>query len=230
MGKVILISGGSEGLGKEITKILSCNHSVTILSTSREKLEAVAGEFQCAFEVCDVTNHDNVDACVSGAIQKHQRIDVLINNAGVHIAGPLETNSFEDIKRVVDVNVIGPMILTRAVIPQMKSQGEGTIINIISQAGLYGKAERSVYHATKFAMTGFTKSLEMELSPFGIRVIGIYPGHMRTKFFEKAGGQVDWENAIEPAEVAKLVEYIVNSDPKTTFPELGIKFIKDKIF
>lgn len=230
MGKVILISGGSEGLGKEITRILSCNHTVTILSTSREKLEATAGEFQCGFEVCDVTNRDNVDACVSGAIQKHQRIDVLINNAGIHIGGPLESNSIEDIKRVVDVNVIGPMILTRAVVPQMKTQGEGIIINVVSQAGLYGKAERSIYHATKFAMTGFTKSLEMELASAGIRVIGLYPGHMKTKFFEKAGGQVDWENSIEPSEVAKLVEFIINSDPQTTFPEIGIKFLKDKAF
>ncbi|MDP3974805.1 MAG: SDR family oxidoreductase [Candidatus Jorgensenbacteria bacterium] len=225
MKNVVVISGGSEGLGYAIAKILVPTHEVVILATNPEKLAKAAEEVGCHFEVCDVSDAGAVEGVVARVIEKFKRIDVLVNNAGIWIEGKIEENEPAAIRRVLEVNTLGTVFLTRAVVPRMKRQKQGTIINVISQAGLYGKEERSVYNASKFAITGFTKSLEPELKNFGIRVIGLYPGFMRTKMFEKIGITKDMAKAIDPAEVAEMVKFIVESDPTTTFPEVGVKRI-----
>jgi len=107
----------------------------------------------------------------------------------------------------------------------MKKRKSGLIINIVSQAGLYGKAERSVYTASKFALTGFTKCMQPELAPFGIRVTGLYPGKMNTSFFEKVGIKKGTEDAADPEKVAETIKYIIEADENIVFPEVGIKHI-----
>lgn len=225
MKQVIVISGGSEGLGYEIAKLLTSSHEVVIFATKQEKLAKAAKELGCVAEVCDVSDAQAVEKTVQRVIEKFGRIDTLINNAGTWIEGKLEENNPADIKRLLEVNTLGTIFLTRAILPHMKRQKQGTIMNIISQAGFYGKEERSVYNASKFAVTGFTKSLEMEVKNDGIRVMGLYPGFMRTKIFEKVGSVKDMAKAIDPSEVAKAVKFMVESDPTTTFPEVGVKCI-----
>jgi short-subunit dehydrogenase len=105
----------------------------------------------------------------------------------------------------------------------MKEQKAGTIINVISQSGLYGKAERSVYGASKFALTGFTKSLEPELEKYGIRVAGLYPGKIATGMFAKVGISKDMSDALAPADVARAVSYIISQPDYVTITELGLK-------
>ena len=107
----------------------------------------------------------------------------------------------------------------------MEKQGKGEILVVISQAGLYGKAERSVYNATKFGLTGLVKSLSMELAGKGIKVIGLYPGMMKTSMFEKVGIQKDMEKAIDPEVVAKSVDFILSLPDTVVVPEMGIRHI-----
>ena len=223
MQNVIVISGGSDGLGKIMAKRLSPKHQVVLLANNSEGLAQAAKETNSDFVVCDVANHEQVNRAVSSILEKYQKIDCLINNAGVWIEGALDQNDPERIKAIIDVNTLGVMYLTQAVLPHMKSRMSGRILNIISQAGLYGKAERSVYTASKFAVTGFTKSLQFELARFNIGVTGVYPGKLRTSMFEKAGNKKDLSDALDPDEVAKVIEFICTLSSTTLLPEVGIR-------
>lgn len=227
MKKVVIISGGSGGLGKEIAKRLSSQHTIIILSPHKEKLESVAKQLNCDFEICDISNYKDVVKAVQNIIDKYQRIDCLINNAGVWVEGELDSNDAQQIKEAMDINTLGVMYLTKIVIPHMKKQSAGLIINVISQAGFYGKAERSVYTASKFALTGFTKSIQPELAEYSISVTGIYPGKMNTQMFEKVGIKKSMDDALDPKEVAKVIEFLLTFNKSVVFPEIGIKSIKN---
>jgi len=227
MRQIIVISGGSSGLGYETAKLLSPNHTVVILSNDRKKLEKSAKELSCDFEFCDVSKPKEVQKAVNNIARKNGRIDCLINDAGIWMAGELTASNPSQIKKVLEVNAFGTIILTRAVLPYMKKQRAGLVLNVISQDGLYGKTEHSAYVASKFAVTGFTKSLQMDVAKYGIRVTGLYPGKMKTGLFKKAGATKDMSDALEPREVAKTIEFIVSSKNTTLFPEVGIKHIKN---
>lgn len=109
------------------------------------------------------------------------------------------------------MNNLGVVLASKAVIPQMKKQKSGLIVNINSQGGFYAKAERAVYSAAKWGMTGFTKSLQSELAKYGIAVTGIYPGKMNTKMFEKMGIQKDMADALDTKEVAKVIIFFARN-------------------
>lgn len=221
--KVILISGGSDGLGLATAKALSKYHTVVILSPDKSKCEDINKYFDIEFVVADVTKEKDIDRAVANVVKRFGRIDVLINNAGIWIEGKLEDNEFEKIKKVFEVNTLGTIFLTQKVLPHMKNVKSGRIINIVSQAGLYAKGERSVYHASKYAVRGFTDSLAIELAPFNISVSGFYPDKMNTHFFEKAGNKKNIKDFINVAEAVRCIEFIVNTDPKINIPEIGIK-------
>ncbi len=226
MKQIILISGGSEGLGREIARILTSSHSVVILAPSREKLKEVAKELRCDFVVGDVSDSGAVEKAVAHTVKKYGRIDCLINNAGIYIEGPLETNTPEDIERIIAVNTLGTMLMTRAVVPIMKKQRSGLIVNIVSQAGLRGKALRSVYGASKYAITGFTASLQPELAPYGIRVTGIYPAKMKTSLFRSAGVEKKFDDAFDPMYLAKTIAFLLTLPETVVITDIGMKHIK----
>ena len=221
--KIILISGGSDGLGLATAKALNKENTVIILSPEKSKCEEIKKYFDIDFVVADVTKESEVTKAVNNIIKKYGRIDTLINNAGIWIEGKLEDNEYERMKKVFDVNVLGAMNLTQKVVPHMKKVRIGRIVNVVSQAGLYPKAERSVYHASKYALRGFTDSLAIELAPFGIAVSGFYPDKMNTHFFAKAGNKKDAKNFIEVDQAVRAIEFIVETDPNLNIPELGIK-------
>lgn len=223
----ILISGGSDGLGKSIATKLSPNHRVVILSHNQEKLEAVSKEINCDFVTADVTDYSSINTAVKKVLEKYQKIDVLINNAGIWTEGKLEDNDPQKIEEVIKVNTLGTIYLTRAVLPSMKSVKSGRIINIISQDGLHAKNIRSVYSASKWAITGFTKCLQIELSGDNIGVTGIYPGLLKTGLFEKQGALRNLDKALDPSEVASVIEYVINLSPDVLFQDIGIKNINN---
>jgi short-subunit dehydrogenase len=217
--KTILISGGSDGLGKAIAVKLTPNHKVIILSPTEEKLRKASKEIGCEYRVCDIRDYRQVEQTV----REVGAIDCLINNAGLWIEGPLSENDAKYIRDVMDVNALGTINLTKAVIPAMKQRQDGIIINVVSQAGWYAKAERSVYTASKWAITGFTKAIEPELAPYGIRVTGLYPGKLHTDMFKKMGINKSMAGALETEEVARTIEFILNSEKPVLFTEVGIK-------
>ncbi len=221
--KIILITGGSDGLGFATAKKLSENHTVIILSPSKEKCEEIKKYYDIDFVIADITKDNEAEKAVKNVLKKYGRIDILINNAGIWIEGKLSENDPERIKKVLEVNVLGTILMTQKVLPHMKSLKSGRIINIISQAGLYGKAERAPYHASKYAVKGFTDSMILELASHGISVCGFYPDKMNTKFFAKAGNKYSTKDFIDVSESVRCLEFIVETPFELNIPELGLK-------
>lgn len=227
MKKVIVITGGSDGLGKTLTESLSKENNVIILATNEEKTINVANNNSCDYKVCDVSNYSLIEKSVNEIIRKYGKIDVLINNAGLWIQEELDINDSERINSVVDVNLLGVINCTKAVIPTMKQNRDGLIININSQAGINHKAERVVYNATKWGVTGFSKSLADEVAKYGIRVTNLMPGMMKTDMFNKMNIQKNMDNGIDTKEVSRLVQFIIDTSPNVMIPEVGIKNINN---
>jgi NAD(P)-dependent dehydrogenase (short-subunit alcohol dehydrogenase family) len=211
--KVIVITGGNSGLGKATAKILSGKNKVVILGRNEKEVLKTSKELKCDGIICDITDAEQVKNVFSQIIKKYKKVDCLINCAGVWIKGPIGENNPEEIKNAVLVNTLGTMLTVNALVPQLKKQKYGRIINISSRAGLNPRSERSVYNASKWAVTGFTKCLQLELAPFGISVVGFYPGFIHTDLFEKAGDHKENFNIAMPVEKpAKALAYLVSVD------------------
>jgi NAD(P)-dependent dehydrogenase (short-subunit alcohol dehydrogenase family) len=176
MAKVILISGISSGFGRQTAQLLA------------EKGHSVYGTIRKDCEVniipnvirMDLTDTGSIKKAVETVIEKEGRIDVLINNAGMHTGGPIETLPPEYIKLQIDTNFMGTVSLTREVLPHMRRQGGGMIINLSSIGGLMGLPFQAFYSAGKFALEGLSEALRMEVGKFNIKVIVINPGDFRT--------------------------------------------------
>lgn len=219
--KEILITGGSDGLGKVTAqKLLTAGHKVTILAKDESKTAAVAKEIGCSYVVADVTDEEEVKRAIDEAGQ----IDTLINNAGIWLQGPFDENTPEQVKKIMEVNAIGMMLVAQQVIPSMKQNKRGRIINVMSQAGLAAKAERVPYNASKWAVTGFTKSLQQELKPFGVSVVGFYPGALNNEaIFIKAGNPRDMSKGLDLEVAADALVYICGLPDDVNITELGIE-------
>ena len=221
--KTILITGGSDGLGKTIAKNLSNDNNVIIIANDENKLKETSRETGCKYFVCDVTDFNRVQQ----VFDEIGKIDVLINCAGLWIQDELEVNDFERIRRVIEVNLLGVINCSKACIPYMKKVKGGLIININSQAGINHKAERVVYNASKWGVTGFSKSLEDEVKKYGIKVTDIMPGKMKTGMFEKMNINKSMDDGLDTKEVANLIRFILSLPSDVNIPEVGIKNIRN---
>lgn len=163
MKKVIVITGGSDGLGKTLTSFLSKDNDVIILASNEDKLKGVANENNCEYKVCDVKDYTLIESTIEELINKFGKIDVLINNAGLWIQEELDYNNNDRIHSVVDVNLLGVINCSKDVIPFMKQNKTGLIININSQTGIYHKAERVVYNAKNGELQVFQNYFKMKL-------------------------------------------------------------------
>ena len=176
MKKVILITGISSGFGRETSGLLSERGHI-VYGTVRNNPPAISG-VNCL--IMDLTDHESIKNAVSTVILKEGRIDVLINNAGMHTGGPSETIPMEYIRKQMDTNFLGMVQIIREVLPVMRRQGSGTIINFSSIGGLMGLPYQPYYSASKFAIEGFSEALRMEISSFNIKVVVINPGDFHT--------------------------------------------------
>lgn len=228
MNKVIVITGGSDGLGKAIAKRLNnSTNEIIILSSNENKLKKASQEINCDYCVCDITDYSQIENAINTIIDKYGYIDVLINNAGVWLAGDLTENTYDKISNCIDVNTKGPIYMTKAVLPSMYDKGKGLIINVCSQSSFDNDDFSTVYNATKWAMRGFNRSIQKDISKKGIKVTGFYPGFMQTDIFKKAGNDYDTSTGLEVEKVAKAVEFIVNCEDDVIIPEFGIKDIEN---
>ena len=227
MKKTIIITGGSDGLGKTLTETFSKENNVIILATNEEKMNLVAKENNCFYKVCDVSNYDVVEKAINEIVKEYNKIDVLINNAGLWIQEELDVNNSNRIKSVIEVNLLGTINVSKAVIPSMKANKDGLIININSQAGINHKAERVVYNASKCGVTGFSKSLQDEVAKYGIRVTDVMPGMMKTEMFSRMNIEKNMVNGLDTKEVARLIQFIIDTPSDIMIPEIGIKNINN---
>lgn len=182
MKKVVLITGASSGIGKETAKLLS--QSGLIVYGAARRLEKMQDLKDAGVHVMamDVTDDRSMVKGVQDILTAEKRIDVLVNNAGYGSYGSLEDVPLSEAKYQFEVNVFGMARLTQLVIPQMRSQKSGKIINISSIGGKLGEPHGAWYHATKFAVEGLSDSIRMELKQFGIQVIVIEPGAIITEW------------------------------------------------
>ena len=158
---------------------------VALLARRRDRLETLAAEIGAtAFPVpCDVSERGSVEAAVRTVLDRHGRIDLLVNNAGYGRHVLFKDHDVADIERMLRTNVLGPVYGIAAVLPTMRAQKRGWIVNISSVAGKLGQPDEAVYSATKFAVTGLSEGLSYELAPLGIHVMTVYPALVRTEMF-----------------------------------------------
>lgn len=175
--KNIFITGASSGIGKAIGEYLQ-NRGFTVIGTSRNPERVTSSAFPLV--KLDVRNTDSIKACIAGVLNDYGHIDVLINNAGVGITGPLEEIPLEEIRNNFETNLFGPIEVMKAVLPGMRERRSGRIINITSIAGYMGLPFRSVYSASKGALEIISEGISMEVKGFGIDLVCIAPGDFAT--------------------------------------------------
>jgi len=176
MQKVVFITGISSGFGRKTAELLAAKGFI-VYGTVRKETEAMPNVNLLKM---DLTDHLSIKQAVSKVLAKEGRIDILINNAGAHTGGAIETTSIENIRIQMDTNVMGLVYMLKEVLPAMREQREGTIINFSSIGGLMGLPFQGFYSASKFAIEGLSEALRMEVKQFKIKVIVINPGDFHT--------------------------------------------------
>ncbi|PNQ72652.1 short-chain dehydrogenase/reductase [Hanstruepera neustonica] len=235
MSKVVLITGGSSGIGKSIGEFLT-DKGFEVYGTSRSPEKYSNNKFSIVG--LDVTKPESIKNAVNHIIEKAGKIDVLINNAGVGITGPIEEIPEAEIKNNFETNFFGPINVIKAVLPQMRKQQSGLIINVTSIAGYMGLPYRGIYSASKGALELLTEAFRMELKPFNIKMTNVAPGDFATNiaagryhapvldnspYKETYGKSLELMNehvdaGKDPLEMAKAILAIINtSNPKVHY-------------
>ncbi len=189
---VWFITGCSTGFGRELARhTLSLGYPTVVTARNPAQLEDFVMEFGDTALVLklDVTKQADIDAALAVALERFGRIDVLVNNAGIGYFGSFEESDLGEVHKMFDINVWGLTAMTRAVLPTMRQQRSGTIVNISSIGGLRAPPSVSFYTATKFAVEALSESLSQEAAPLGIKVLIVEPGPFRTDWAGRSANQ-----------------------------------------
>jgi len=223
-GKVAIVTGGARGQGgAEATLFRAEGAEVVITDVLREEGASLAGEIGATFIAHDVRSEEEWAEVVRQTTERHGRIDVLVNNAGIFQRAKLVDTDLATYRRIIDVNQVGVFLGMRTVAPTMIDQGAGSIVNISSVAGLRASPGGFAYGASKFAVTGMTKSAAMELARHGVRVNSIHPGMIDTDMMtevtsgsaerhDRFARSIPMRRAAEPTEVANLALFLASDD------------------
>jgi len=232
--RVVLVTGASSGIGQACATYLA-DRGFRVYGTSRRT--ATRNDGKVTMLTADVNHDHSVEQAIATVLEREGRLDVVVNNAGMGIAGPLEDTTVEQAKGQLEVNFFGAFRVCRAVLPVMRKQGEGYIVNIGSIGGLLALPYQSMYSASKFALEGLSEALRMEVRGFGIRVVIIEPGDHKTdltrnrtvtevgeayrRSFQSALTKTahDEQNGAGPENIARLVHRVVNQrNPRLRYP------------
>jgi NAD(P)-dependent dehydrogenase (short-subunit alcohol dehydrogenase family) len=186
--KVWLVTGAGRGMGVDIAKAaLAAGHAVVATGRNTERVKQALGEHDDLLVVAlDVTSPASAEAATAEAVERFGRIDVLVNNAGNFYAGYFEEFTPEQVDAQLAANLLGPMNVTRAVLPVMRRRHSGHVVTITSTAGIVGGETASTYAASKFGAEGWMEALTPEVGPFGIKTTLVEPGFLRTELLEPA--------------------------------------------
>jgi|TARA_R100000501_G_scaffold14543_2_gene26307 meso-butanediol dehydrogenase/(S,S)-butanediol dehydrogenase/diacetyl reductase len=226
-GKTVIVTGSSSGIGEEIARrFAEEGANVTLNSRSRERLERVAANLEDDRTLIvegDAGERESCDRIVAETVNRFGALDILINNAGAAVAGPLEDASDEDIDKVISLNVRGVLYLCRAAIPHLKKSG-GSIVNISSVSGSGGDWTMPIYNASKGAVTNLTRSLALGLGKDGVRVNAVLPSLTRTELsadlmeqeelVDKFKARIALGRVAEPDDIAGPVLFLASDEAK----------------
>lgn len=227
-GKVILVTGAARGLGAAICRILSEDGAVIIATdVNASLLEETVSKIlkqggKAAGYAMNVTNENNVDDTISKIVKEYGTIDVLINNAGVDYTKSVVEMSHKEWRQVIEVNLTGPFIVSKAVYPYMRENGSGHIVNITSTASKRAWPNASAYHASKWGLTGFSHALHSEARKDKIKVTALVAGGMQTPFLLDRFPDIDLNLLQNPENVAESIRYVLCQPDGTVIPELMV--------
>ncbi|MGD0338379.1 MAG: SDR family oxidoreductase [Bacteroidota bacterium] len=228
--KVAIITGASRGIGREVAIGLARDgYSVVLVARSKGDLKKVldkintepvngASAMHMMYAV-DVADAQCIKKVVRDSIKKYGRIDVLINNAGAYFRGTSSV-TIKELDYMLRVNLIAPFAFMREVIPIMKDQKDGYIINIASRAGKIGFSDEGAYAASKFGLVGLNESVYRELSTYGIRVTAICPGWTNTEMAQKGESPIAASEMIQPSDILKTIRWLLSVSPSVRIREL----------
>jgi 3-oxoacyl-[acyl-carrier protein] reductase len=205
--KTAIVTGGTKGIGRAIAEaLITAGASVNITARNQDEIDQAVSQLNtigpgtATGHLCDVRNYDQVKSLFANL----DRLDILINNAGIGIFSTVESMSVDDFRAVLETNVFGVFYCCHEAIPLMKQRGGGYIINISSLAGANPHAEMAAYNASKFGLNGFSEALMQEVRQDGIKVSYIMPGSVNTEFGgDEPSDEKSWQ--LQPADIAQVV-------------------------
>lgn len=232
-GKVALVTGGGRGLGSTLCDMLAESGAITVVTDVQIQFaEKVAKELQgrgleAIAMPLDVTSEQQIEMVIQEVINQYGKIDILINNAGTDVTVPVEELSIADIDRVLSVNLRGPFILSKIVLPIMREQGSGQIINIASTASKRVWTNASAYHASKWGLLGLSHALHTEARRYNVKVTAVIAGGMQTPFILDRFPDTPLENLQDPRNVAETVRFVLMQPAETVIPEITVLPMKE---
>jgi NAD(P)-dependent dehydrogenase (short-subunit alcohol dehydrogenase family) len=225
--KIVLVTGGAQGLGRAICTALADEHQVVIGDIQEEKAKALAEKLQndgrdATFMRLNVADEESVQEVYFNIVEKYGRLDVVVNNAGIDVTKSIAALTVNEWDRVMAVNLRGPFLMAKFAFPIMASQKSGHIINVVSTACLRAWTEASVYHASKWGLRGFTQALFAEARQHNIKVTAVIAGGMKTPFLLDRFPDIDQTKLQDPENVANNIKYIIQGPQETAIPEIMV--------
>ena len=227
-GKVIVVTGGGQGLGAAICRTLAQDGAIVIpvdvkadnLKKITEEISATGGKIE-GFQM-NVADEKNVQDVINQIISKYGKIDVVINNAGIDHTLSIEEISHEQFNSVIQVNLVGPFNVSKAVYTHMKENGSGHIVNIASTASKRGWPNASAYHASKWGVLGFTHALHSEARKDKIKVTAVVAGGMQTPFILERFPDTPLDVLQDPKNVAETIKFVLCQPAESVIPEVMV--------
>ncbi|WP_172370782.1 SDR family oxidoreductase [Sporosarcina jiandibaonis] len=225
--KIVVITGAGSGLGASLAKKYAKDgYHVCLLGRTEDKLERTAkdlpNENHSIFPV-DVSSKREVSQVFTKIKENLGTVDVLVNNAGVGVFDLAENLSEDEVHQMIDINIKGTIFCTQEVLSDMKERNSGSILNIVSTAGLEGKKTESVYCASKFGMRGFHESLLVELEKTNIHVFGAYMGGMKTEFWDGIYDESQTAGLMDPEDIADIIYHNAKTRKNLNVEQVVIK-------
>jgi NADP-dependent 3-hydroxy acid dehydrogenase YdfG len=230
--KVAIITGASDGIGKQISlRLAKEGAKMALVARNKKNLQKVKqislklGAEKVEIYTCDITITKALEKTVKKIVSDFGEVNILINNAGIwQKLSPIEKIDERVVDSVIRVNLTALIHCTRLVLPYLKRQKEAAIINISSKSGVTGQEEQSVYAASKWGVRGFTEVLKTDLSGSSVRVAGVYQSGINTQMFKKAGENFNTKKFTNPADLADAVVYMLSRPKKIWLHEVRVEY------